>query len=328
MTVAFGMNVMDYGADNTGNTDSTDAFETAIATLSSPTGGLLYIPDGTYRISRTLRLNTYISLKGESRATILDFSTQATGSGIVISDYGNLQIENLQVKNTAGNGIEFRPSDKANFRNFCHLRDVTVVREENQPTDRGGSGFRSVNGWMMNFERCWASGMKDYGFYFSGFHTSTKFDTCYASGARAGGFFLVGMVYSNVINCGSDKNGGYGYFLVNCQSVAINGSGAESNYYSSIGMATSDAWTRDWPSPADSGLAGITISSFFTLDGNTSRNVAFGDYMTIYADDRHRVQGSSLNHFGKDSSGIVLKRGHEPSRYIDFPIWQGGKVVA
>lgn len=328
MTVAFGINVTDFGADNTGKMDSTKAFEAAIAALTSPTGGMLFIPDGIYCISRTLTLTDYISLKGESRATILDFSEQATGSGIVISDYGNLQIENLQVKNAADNGIEFRPSEKASYRNFCHIRDVTVVREKDQPPDRGGSGFVSVNGWMMNFERCSASGMKDYGFYFRGFHTSTKFDTCYASGAKEGGFFLVGMVYSNIINCGSDINGGYGYFLVNCQSLTISGSGAESNRFSSVGMATSDAWTRDWPSPADSGLAGITISSFFTLNGNTSMDGNFGDYMTIYADDGHRVQGSSLNHFAKDSPGSVVKRGYQPSEYIDFPILQGGKLVA
>lgn len=47
------VNVVDAGGDRTGRTDSSTAFQRAIEMLA-PTGGVLYIPAGEYRIERTL----------------------------------------------------------------------------------------------------------------------------------------------------------------------------------------------------------------------------------------------------------------------------------
>lgn len=51
-------NVTSYGADPTGATDSTGAFQTAIAAVASAGGGVVYMPGGTYTISSTLTCTT------------------------------------------------------------------------------------------------------------------------------------------------------------------------------------------------------------------------------------------------------------------------------
>jgi len=49
-------NIKTYGADPSGKTDSHDAIAAAINKLSS-TGGIVYIPEGTYLLNATLRIN-------------------------------------------------------------------------------------------------------------------------------------------------------------------------------------------------------------------------------------------------------------------------------
>lgn len=55
-------NVLDYGADNTGATDSTSAFQAALAASKS-----IYIPAGSYKISSTLYFSTHVITGAGSR---------------------------------------------------------------------------------------------------------------------------------------------------------------------------------------------------------------------------------------------------------------------
>lgn len=67
------LNVLDYGADATGTSDSTTAFTNAIAALPS-TGGWVYAPTGAYKISSTLTLHQFQGLRGDGAAvTVLNY---------------------------------------------------------------------------------------------------------------------------------------------------------------------------------------------------------------------------------------------------------------
>lgn len=57
------INVMDYGATGNGSTDDTTAIQNAINSLSS-TGGQVFFPVGTYKLSSTLTMVAGVSLKG------------------------------------------------------------------------------------------------------------------------------------------------------------------------------------------------------------------------------------------------------------------------
>jgi parallel beta-helix repeat protein len=60
--------VTDYGAVGDGSTDDTTAFQNAIAALIANTGGVLYIPNGTYRLTAQLTITcSNASVVGESR---------------------------------------------------------------------------------------------------------------------------------------------------------------------------------------------------------------------------------------------------------------------
>jgi hypothetical protein len=69
-------NVTSYGADPTGASDSTSAFESAIAAAASAGGGVVYAPAGTYTISSTVTCTTVpVYFVGDGAwATIISFA--------------------------------------------------------------------------------------------------------------------------------------------------------------------------------------------------------------------------------------------------------------
>jgi hypothetical protein len=191
----------------------------------------------------------------------------------------------------------------------------------------GGSGFVAKNSYMCSFERCWAREAHDFGFRFLGFHTSLKLDTCWADSCGQTGFSLNSVVYSTINNCGADSNNGYGYFLSNCQGVALTGCGAESNFYSSVGMAASAAWGATAVA-SEPHLKGITITSFFSLLGNTGGGPAYGTFLSIFAQDGKKIEGSSLNHHTfSDTRGIAEVKKTGSAADLDFPVYQGSRLV-
>ncbi|MDR1282078.1 MAG: glycoside hydrolase family 55 protein, partial [Opitutaceae bacterium] len=67
-TFAPRINVRDHGAKGNGVTDDTDAIRAAIAAVKPETGGIVWFPDGKYKISKVLFVHTNKTvLRGESR---------------------------------------------------------------------------------------------------------------------------------------------------------------------------------------------------------------------------------------------------------------------
>lgn len=329
------VNVLDFGADPKNQKDSTSAFQEAINAKKNQNGGLIVqIPGGEYKIAETLCLPEQVILKGPGtqESTTLDFSDQQEGPGILIQDFGMNAVEGLLINRPKGNGIEVQGTKEGKelFQIFFHLTDVRVK-------DAGLNGFHLENAWMASFDRCYAEKSGKSGFYFAGFHTSLNLSNCYASHSGDTGFHFNNTVYSNLTSCGSDGNGSYGYFLVNCQAIMINACGAEGNQHSSIGMAAHDGWASSLPDSYSEHtrsirgiIDGITIQSFYSMDGNVSDDSGFGEYLTLHTDHGRLIRGSSHNHFHIQRTAgrlMVVKRGLNYQNNIDFPIYQGSKIV-
>lgn len=58
-------NICDYGADTSGNTDSTVAFKTAILKAEQKGGGTVYVPEGRYLISDTITIPESVTICGQ-----------------------------------------------------------------------------------------------------------------------------------------------------------------------------------------------------------------------------------------------------------------------
>jgi len=74
------VNVVERGADRTGQADSSPAFQQAIDAIA-PTGGIVYIPAGQYRLDRTL---TWLN-RGDARAPGIMFQGDGAYSTVLIT---------------------------------------------------------------------------------------------------------------------------------------------------------------------------------------------------------------------------------------------------
>lgn len=61
------LDATDFGADATGEQDSTAAIQEALATCRDAGGGTVWLPAGTYRVSDTLEVFAYCTLRGDHR---------------------------------------------------------------------------------------------------------------------------------------------------------------------------------------------------------------------------------------------------------------------
>ena len=73
--------VTDYGADSTGVNDATVAIQNAIDACYALGGGTVWVPSGTYKVSNTIYVKSFVTLRGDWRNP----DTFATGYGTVIS---------------------------------------------------------------------------------------------------------------------------------------------------------------------------------------------------------------------------------------------------
>lgn len=103
------VNVLDFGADPTGATDSTAAIQAAI---DSVTNGTVYFPNGTYSINTTLNINAgtklSLNLLGNGLASKLQYNGTTSNIPMVYyyggSNSAFAKIEGLQFKNTYNTG--------------------------------------------------------------------------------------------------------------------------------------------------------------------------------------------------------------------------------
>lgn len=142
------VNVLDFGADATGATDSTSAIQAAI---DSVTNGTVYFPNGTYSINTTLEIDadTKISLNlvGNSLASKLHYNGTTSAIPMVYyyggSNSNFSKIEGLQFMNN------YRTGDTV-------LNNVIGVRigEKNASATSGDNGTCNVTFTKNQFQYC------------------------------------------------------------------------------------------------------------------------------------------------------------------------------
>lgn len=106
------VNVLDFGADNTGTTDSSTAIQSAIDSLvqasfelkdgqtaTNVTLGKVYLPNGTYKIAAGIVITQGYGFifEGESRGGVRLLWTGSGGTAIKLTDCAYTQVNNLEV---------------------------------------------------------------------------------------------------------------------------------------------------------------------------------------------------------------------------------------
>lgn len=226
-----------YGADPTGVADSTAAIQAAINAAHAVTGGIVYLPAGTYGITSALTMYPGISFIGAGAATAdvssanvtLIFQNTPTAGGITAVDLHHNTFRGFVLYGSAvtagtARGI-FSPLSVNTNQEHVNFEDVIVG-------GFAGNGIELQNLIVSRFECVESVANLGHGFYIRGVTfpgaagTSVSFVSCYANSNSQIGFWLYNMVYSGFHGCAADGNG-VGYQIDNCQGVTLNGCGAE-----------------------------------------------------------------------------------------------------
>lgn len=109
--------VLAYGADPTGVADSTTAINNAIAAI--PTGGIVWFPSGTYKITTTITVTTpHIRFVGQSRTDSI-LSTNSATADMLLFNQWYCGVENMtltsSVTRTAGYAVNMAATYNYNY---------------------------------------------------------------------------------------------------------------------------------------------------------------------------------------------------------------------
>jgi hypothetical protein len=131
------VNVLDFGAVGDGVANDTDAFEDAIAAVAT-TGQTLYVPAGTYKLTREIATTGDLIIQGDGDSTVLDFSGTVTGvTGRALSVSGSF----TALPDLSANASRNDQSLVFASTPSLSATDVFVIYN---PTNFSYSGFRSV----------------------------------------------------------------------------------------------------------------------------------------------------------------------------------------
>ncbi len=144
----YAYNVMDYGADNTGNNDNTTIFQRLLNKTNELGGGIVYVPSGKYKISGSLSIPRGVILRGDwqkpdknkalPEGTLL-MAYQGRNQGITATPFIEMGIETGVMDMTIwypeqdpNNIVPYSPTITYGFDNYfgneyCNTQNVTFV---------------------------------------------------------------------------------------------------------------------------------------------------------------------------------------------------------
>lgn len=109
MIAGASVNILDFGADPTGTTDSAIAIQSAVDSISTTTagagpGGLVYIPTGTYRIETQIDLPYGVSVKGDGGTASIIYCYDCDGLNFVktVEDNDMQTVEDIGLQRMSG----------------------------------------------------------------------------------------------------------------------------------------------------------------------------------------------------------------------------------
>lgn len=219
------LNVLDFGAKGDGTTDDTTAIQDAIDALPAQ-GGTVYVPSGTYKITKALALRDSMRMLGDGPASTVISQATASADGFAGTDILFLEIESLRISGpSTGTGIGIRLTRVENQNtNNVYIRNVFV-------RTFGGDGIWASNLIVSTFSNVQSVSNGGWGFHLVGetkiVGTSVNLQSTYADANKVGGYFLNTMAYTVMTACASGAFQPIDYQLKDCMGVVAAGCGSE-----------------------------------------------------------------------------------------------------
>lgn len=149
--------VLTYGATGDGTTDDTTAIQLAIDTVAAAGGGILYFPEGTYRVS-TLTWKAKVSAQGDGLfSTYIKANTAATTTLVLFQNIARVSIRDMQFDGNTqcANVFKFvaELSNSCGTMDFDSLHFLGATANTILAADAGGGSANDVS--HIIFKNCY-----------------------------------------------------------------------------------------------------------------------------------------------------------------------------
>jgi len=217
--VNFYANVQDYGAVGDDSTDDTDSIQAAIDSLTS--GGTLYFPIGTYKITEPLISTIAIHILGDgtngvdaSICTVI--KNYGDDDAIWLKAKGSNIVENLDIVDGLGDGVRTAGSGIRSDRD-ANGSTVSIIRNVRVDGHYNGIVLKVPN--LSTIQNCVIRNCDNHGIWLQGrpnyaAGTSVSLINNFVDGCGGNGYMHDGQGYCHYSNCATDDCTN-GYVLVN-----------------------------------------------------------------------------------------------------------------
>lgn len=312
-------NVKDHGAIGNGATDDTAAIQATI-NLASATGGIVFLPSGTYNLSSSLTLANNITIAGAGWGSTFIQQNSTTSSAFVQADASTIRFQSIRINGPGsgtGYGIRFTTSVSSNTP-YISMEDVFI----------NGFGVDGINISLplsCAFTRVVVRNCGAYGFNMVGVNLPTAsavtFQSCYANGNTTGGIRLFRVAGASLTAC-TVISSTTGFLVDSSDGVALVGCATQScnngvSFSTAIGCSVVDYFNYDNKGIGIRATSNSTPVSIYnavelTPNGTATRfvQVDSGSYATLVA-----VKNVTANlftgpgHILDDAAGTIVAAG-------------------
>jgi hypothetical protein len=214
------VNVLDYGAKGDGTTNDTAAFQAAAVAANNGIvngagpGGTVYVPSGTYLVSRVGLRDTV--LIGEDRESTIIKCNANAASPIYFLDAATDR-DGTTANTAGGGGFQNLTIDGDNRTNVSGIRTYGGgVVIANMRVTKCATGVALGLPIWANVRNVYSYSNTIGFFTYSGagdLATSTTFQDCWADTCATTGFYITQLIYSSFINCTSQACGVNGFLV-------------------------------------------------------------------------------------------------------------------
>jgi hypothetical protein len=276
------ISILAYGADPTGETDSSSAIQAAMV-AASDVKSFIYVPAGTYKITGTLSNATAPECRGivgdSATSSIIDASDGAFNAIVFNNPPVGMRCEHFRIKGPgqsaigSATGLSF-PVDGFGPLDISFQINMINVTAEQFPT----AGFYWQLPIVSTYTNCVAQECGTYGFHIDSFTseyvggTSTQFNACYANNVLGSGYYIKSHGYSVLSSCAAD-NCNVAYYIKNGFGQSLIGCGCEVSTYvetsepghavvldGASGCTIDTLWTYNMPNAASRQVKLISCS--------------------------------------------------------------------
>jgi hypothetical protein len=307
------VSVKDFGAVGDGVTDDTAAIQAAINSVQSLSGGHLYIPEGTYKLSSTLNMTPQnCVIEGSGQNSVLNFAACTSGAGIAINGPTvRFELCRFTVTNAFASGISLNYGatiSSTNGVSRVNIHDIII-------NGSGLHGLEMTNTYMAKFYDIESINNAGDGFHLNGNHTSLSFNRCWAGGDSAypnggnqgRGWFINGVIYSTFEACAADWNQETGWSIYNTCATNFLNCGSESNNKEGFFVGTGSTYRTGVNVPD---IYGVSFNGCFGFNNSQATVNLFANLIGVQTANSYPASIDIENcyslHTGSTSYAVVL----------------------